>query len=173
MTVRQEDSSNSSKSKTSSEKKRMMLKIRRFERRPPRYTEMSDDSSLQLSAIPHAMSESNLHAVDTPKETDNLEGMIRLKNELKMHFHNRIQSNPSTYGSPEHFNTSSTKSKVKASSRLMINRKGQSTRVSFNPLKLLYRMVLRQALIEIVNFLGLNHLLQSHAIQKFKNVLKI
>ena len=75
------------------------------------------------------MSESNLHEIETPFLDENRVGVSKLKQELKLHMHNRNLSNPSNYCSPSILNQHNNNSKVKASSRLMLNSKVTQSRV--------------------------------------------
>ena len=106
-----------------------MLKHRKFEPIHALNINFSSNSSLQLSAIPHAMSESNLHEIETPFVEENRQGVLKLKQELKYHFHNRNLSNPSNYWSPNILKQQNNNSKAKASSRLVLNNKVIMSRV--------------------------------------------
>ena len=119
----------SSNSKSSSEKKRLMLKHRRFERRPHFPTDRSDSSSLQLSSLPYAMSENNLHEVEAHGGGTIQPSKLKLQNELKLHFHNRHMSNPAHYQSCDAAKPTVVL-KAKAASRLMFNRQESLSRVS-------------------------------------------
>lgn len=118
-------------SKSSSEKKKLMLKNRRFEKRPPNILNRSNNSSLQLSSIPYTMSENNiLSKEDVEQNIIISKGIRKVREELKSHFHNRHMSNPANFGSPLNIDKNVVANKVQASSRLIVNRQNNNSRVS-------------------------------------------
>lgn len=83
------------------------------------------------------MSESNLHEIETPIVEENRVGIIKLKQELKIHLHNRNLSNPSELCSPSIVKPANCGPKTKAASRLVFNNKPALSRVSVaaNPIE--------------------------------------
>lgn len=118
-------------SKSSSEKKKLMLKNRRFEKRPPNISNRSNNSSLQLSSIPYTMSENNiLSKEDVEPNIIISKGIRKVREDLNSHFHNRHMSNPANFGSPLNTDKNAIANKAQASSRLIVNRQSNNSRVS-------------------------------------------
>jgi hypothetical protein len=115
-------------SKSSSEKKRLMLNNRRFNKRPP-YVKRANKSLAHLTSIPYIMSESNLHSREDTEINVVPKGIDKVREELKSHFHNRHMSNPANFSSPLNIDKNIIASKVQASSRLMLNRLDNQSRV--------------------------------------------
>ena len=132
---------------SSSEKKRkLVLKNRRFERRPQYVTNSSNSSCKKLSTIPYNFSENYLQTQEEPCPIVLPKGIEKLRNELDNHFHNRHMSNPVNFISPLNKRYSSTN--AKATSRLVLNKKNLQSRVSeaYHQF-LIFRMMKRQIVI--------------------------
>jgi hypothetical protein len=115
------------RSSQSSAEKKLKIRNGRFVRRPKISTHSSNYSSIQLSSIQQVMSESNLHNV---KNADESTGVVRLKKKISMHIRERNLSNPSQMLTPDSNNKSLAGPRIKAASRLMLNRQQNSSRVS-------------------------------------------